>query len=181
MAERRLSRLERRLRLGKASLTAECVAGERINVNTPYPRCVTTAAVGREPRQTRWSCADGGRGCRLENASRASWPWSVVVPTTPLATGTRWMPARLRKRACSQGLAVSPPPRLHTRRVRTWPSPPMSSGPIGTRSDGRNDASGDRFVRRPPLATRCPTTTFAERATGLEPVTSSLGSWHSTN
>jgi hypothetical protein len=46
--------------------------------------------------------------------------------------------------------------------------------PLGPVPMAENDASGNRFVRRPPLAFSCGTITDVERAMGLEPTTSSL-------
>jgi len=48
--------------------------------------------------------------------------------------------------------------------------------PLGPVPTPENEASCDRFVRRSPLASYCTTTGYVERAMGLEPTTSSLGS-----
>ena len=108
------------------------------------------------------------------NASPVSWPYSVAIRRL------RSRLARTRDARCvvnarvHRGLyarACARLTRLHAQwvRARCLPEP---LGPVPMRE---NEASGDRLTKRSPLATCCPTITCVERATGLEPVTSSLG------
>ena len=108
------------------------------------------------------------------NASRVSWPYSVAIRRL------RSRLARARDARCvvnarvHKGLyarACTRLTRLHARRVRARCLPE----PLGPVPMPENEASGERFVRRSPLAIYCRTITYVERATGLEPSDVQLG------
>ena len=119
---------------------------------------------------------DAGRSCHPRNASRASWPWSTADPKTPLRDWRTLDAGALSQTRVFPGLTVSPSPQFHVPLVRTRGRRPCLPDPMGPVPTSRNETSGDRFVRRAPLAIRCATVTYVERAMGLEPTTSSLGS-----
>ena len=107
------------------------------------------------------------------NASRVSWPYSVAIRFRSRLARTRDARCVVNARV-HRGLYARASARL-TRLHAQWVRARCLPEPLGPVPMPQNEASGDRLTKRWPLATCCRTITYVERATGLEPVTSSLG------